>query len=52
MKNTAPSNVQPKHIDLILRIIRNSKNIHGAELDLLVETIQELQKLKLEKKIK
>ena len=35
-----------KNIDLLLKIILQSKNIHGADLDLLVETIKELNKMK------
>ena len=52
MRGSVPANIRPKHIDLMLKIIHNSKNIHGYDLDLLVETIQELQKLKIEKTTK
>lgn len=35
-----------KHIDLILRVIMQSKHLQGSDLDLMVETIRELNKRK------
>tara|TARA_Y100001973_G_scaffold75687_1_gene110574 strand:- start:532 stop:690 length:159 start_codon:yes stop_codon:yes gene_type:complete len=42
------ANLSAKQIDLLLKVILNSKNIHGIDLDMLVGTIKELQKLKYE----
>jgi len=52
MRGASSSNLQVKHIDLILKTIHNSKNIFGMDLDLLVDTIQQLQKLRIEKQNK
>jgi len=47
MQNS-PGNLLKNNIDLLLKIIHNSKNIYGSDLDLLVETIKKMQFMRVE----